>query len=60
MMECSSLPAARACKETFNLYYYQADTDEATATYPAWMENPYTKVGGEENSRVESNYHEVK
>ncbi|XP_076145526.1 ephrin type-B receptor 4b-like [Alosa pseudoharengus] len=46
MMECSSLPAQahRSCKETFNLYYYQADSDEATATHPAWMENPYTKV----------------
>ncbi|KAG5260710.1 hypothetical protein AALO_G00295530 [Alosa alosa] len=46
MMECSSLPAQahRSCKETFNLYYYQADSDEATATHPAWMENPYTKL----------------
>uniref|UniRef100_A0A672LVQ9 receptor protein-tyrosine kinase n=1 Tax=Sinocyclocheilus grahami TaxID=75366 RepID=A0A672LVQ9_SINGR len=25
-------------------YYYQSDTDDATATHPAWMENPYTKV----------------
>uniref|UniRef100_A0A3B5MCM9 receptor protein-tyrosine kinase n=1 Tax=Xiphophorus couchianus TaxID=32473 RepID=A0A3B5MCM9_9TELE len=30
--------------ETFNLYYYQADADEATPTHPAWMENPYTKA----------------
>ncbi|MFT7796419.1 ephrin type-B receptor 4 [Arapaima gigas] len=45
MMECSSLPTQhRTCKETFNLLYYQADTDEATATYPPWMENPYVKV----------------
>uniref|UniRef100_A0A8C9S371 receptor protein-tyrosine kinase n=1 Tax=Scleropages formosus TaxID=113540 RepID=A0A8C9S371_SCLFO len=45
MMECSSLPTQhRTCKETFNLFYYQADTDEATATYPPWMENPYVKV----------------
>ncbi|XP_058479626.1 ephrin type-B receptor 4b-like isoform X1 [Solea solea] len=43
MMECSGLNQ-RNCKETFNLYYYQSDTDEATPTHPAWMENPYTKV----------------
>ncbi|XP_049423669.1 ephrin type-B receptor 4b-like isoform X1 [Epinephelus fuscoguttatus] len=43
MMECSSLNR-RHCKETFNLYYYQSDSDEATPTHPAWMENPYTKV----------------
>ncbi|KAK2863565.1 hypothetical protein Q5P01_003098 [Channa striata] len=43
MMECSALNQ-RHCKETFNLYYYQSDTDDATSTYPAWMENPYTKI----------------
>ncbi|XP_069569328.1 ephrin type-B receptor 4a [Brachyistius frenatus] len=45
MMECSSSSTHhRSCKETFNLYYYQADSNDATATYPPWMENPYTKV----------------
>uniref|UniRef100_A0A671KP74 receptor protein-tyrosine kinase n=1 Tax=Sinocyclocheilus anshuiensis TaxID=1608454 RepID=A0A671KP74_9TELE len=45
MIECSSrITHHRSCKETFNLYYYQSDTDDATATHPAWMENPYTKV----------------
>ncbi|XP_076842205.1 ephrin type-B receptor 4b-like [Brachyhypopomus gauderio] len=45
MMECGSLPSSlRACKETFNLYYYQSDEDSATPTHPAWMENPYIKV----------------
>ncbi|XP_026227609.1 ephrin type-B receptor 4a [Anabas testudineus] len=45
MLECSSRSTHhRSCKETFNLYYYQADSNEATATYPPWMENPYTKV----------------
>uniref|UniRef100_A0AAQ6A393 receptor protein-tyrosine kinase n=1 Tax=Amphiprion ocellaris TaxID=80972 RepID=A0AAQ6A393_AMPOC len=45
MMECSSRSTHhRSCKETFNLYYYQADSNEATATYPPWMENPYVKV----------------
>ncbi|XP_042369511.1 ephrin type-B receptor 4b-like, partial [Plectropomus leopardus] len=43
MMECSSLNR-RHCKETFNLYYFQSDSDEATPTHPAWMENPYTKA----------------
>ncbi|XP_063059513.1 ephrin type-B receptor 4a isoform X2 [Engraulis encrasicolus] len=45
MIECSSRDTQyRSCKETFNLYYYETDTDDATATHPAWMENPYTKV----------------
>lgn len=44
MMECSSSTHHRSCKETFNLFYYQADSNEATSTYPPWMENPYTKV----------------
>lgn len=45
MIECSSRNTHhRSCKETFNLYYYQSDTDDATASYPAWMENPYVKV----------------
>uniref|UniRef100_A0A3P8V9N8 receptor protein-tyrosine kinase n=1 Tax=Cynoglossus semilaevis TaxID=244447 RepID=A0A3P8V9N8_CYNSE len=43
MMECSGLNQ-RHCKETFNLFYYQSDSDVATPTQPAWMENPYTKV----------------
>ncbi|XP_076011796.1 ephrin type-B receptor 4b-like isoform X2 [Genypterus blacodes] len=62
MMECSGLNQ-RHCKETFNLFYYQSDTDEATPMRPAWMENPYTKVatvaadhllrrGGERRSNV--------
>lgn len=62
MMECSGLNQ-RHCKETFNLFYYQSDTDEATPSRPAWMENPYTKVatvaadhllrrGGERRSNV--------
>ncbi|XP_034034412.1 ephrin type-B receptor 4a isoform X2 [Thalassophryne amazonica] len=45
MMECSSRSTHhRSCKETFNLYYYQANSNEATDSYPPWMENPYTKV----------------
>lgn len=45
MMECSSRSTHhRSCKETFNLYYYQTDSNEATYTYPPWMENPYVKV----------------
>ncbi|KAM4713930.1 ephrin type-B receptor 4b-like [Anableps anableps] len=43
MMECAAIDQ-RHCKETFNLYYYQSDSDEATPTHPAWMENPYTKA----------------
>ncbi|XP_051956823.1 ephrin type-B receptor 4b isoform X2 [Xyrauchen texanus] len=45
MMECSAMPSNyRSCKETFNLYYYQSDEDNATPTHPTWMENPYSKV----------------
>ncbi|XP_051800421.1 ephrin type-B receptor 4b-like [Acanthochromis polyacanthus] len=43
MVECSGLNQ-RHCKETFILYSYQSDSDEATPTHPAWMENPYVKV----------------
>ncbi|XP_037832560.1 ephrin type-B receptor 4b isoform X2 [Kryptolebias marmoratus] len=62
MMECAGINH-RPCKETFNLYSYASDSDEATPTHPAWMENPYTKVatiaadhllrrGGERRSNV--------
>lgn len=43
MMDCSRLNR-RHCRETFNLYYYPSERDEATPTHPAWMENPYVKV----------------
>ncbi|KAM4564631.1 ephrin type-B receptor 4b-like [Fundulus diaphanus] len=62
MMECSAINQ-RHCKETFNVYSYQSNADEATPTHPAWMENPYTKAaavaadhllrrGGERRSNV--------
>ncbi|KAK3519516.1 hypothetical protein QTP70_033414 [Hemibagrus guttatus] len=68
IMECGSLRAhshTHACKETFNVYYYQSDDDSGTLTHPAWMENPYTKVdtvaadfllrrGGERKSNVKT------
>ncbi|XP_069500372.1 ephrin type-B receptor 4-like isoform X1 [Ambystoma mexicanum] len=45
MLECSSIPkVTRSCKETFNLFYYEADSDMANAALPGWMENPYVKV----------------
>ncbi|XP_060710614.1 ephrin type-B receptor 3-like isoform X3 [Hemiscyllium ocellatum] len=45
MRDCASIPEARgSCKETFNLYYFESDSDSATRSYPAWMENPYVKV----------------
>ncbi|XP_032775611.1 ephrin type-B receptor 4 [Strigops habroptila] len=34
----------RPCKETFNVFYHEADADTATALSPPWMENPYVKV----------------
>ncbi|XP_055021630.1 ephrin type-B receptor 2 isoform X1 [Boleophthalmus pectinirostris] len=43
--DCSSIPnVPGSCKETFNLYYYEADADTATASSPAWMDNPWVKV----------------
>ncbi|XP_036410894.1 ephrin type-B receptor 3-like isoform X1 [Megalops cyprinoides] len=43
--DCNSIPnIPGSCKETFNLFYYESDTDSATATTPFWMENPYVKV----------------
>lgn len=32
------------CKETFNLFYYQAPTDVASSTFPPWHETPYKKI----------------
>ncbi|KAM8888904.1 ephrin type-B receptor 3b isoform 4-T4 [Synchiropus picturatus] len=43
--DCNSIPnIPGSCKETFNLFYYESDSDSATATSPFWMENPYVKV----------------
>uniref|UniRef100_A0AAY4ERN5 receptor protein-tyrosine kinase n=1 Tax=Denticeps clupeoides TaxID=299321 RepID=A0AAY4ERN5_9TELE len=43
--DCSSIPGVPgSCKETFNLYYYESDSDTATKTFPPWMENPWIKV----------------
>ncbi|CAH2248497.1 ephrin type-B receptor 3 isoform X2 [Pelobates cultripes] len=40
--DCNSLPnIPGSCKETFNLFYYESDSDSDT---PFWMENPYIKV----------------
>ncbi|NXI36096.1 EPHB4 protein, partial [Galbula dea] len=36
--------APRPCKETFNVFYHEADADTATASSPPWLENPYIKV----------------
>ena len=32
------------CKETFNLYYYEANSDIASSTFPPWREKPYVKI----------------
>lgn len=43
--DCSSIPnVPGSCKETFNLYYYESDSDTVTASSPPWMENPWVKV----------------
>ncbi|EMP27520.1 Ephrin type-B receptor 5 [Chelonia mydas] len=43
--DCASMrTVASSCKETFTLYYYQAETDMATQDLPEWREGPWTKV----------------
>ncbi|XP_029550134.1 ephrin type-B receptor 2 isoform X1 [Salmo trutta] len=43
--DCSSIPnVPGSCKETFNLYYYESDSDTANKVSPPWMENPWIKV----------------
>lgn len=43
--DCSSIPnVPGSCKETFNLYYYESDSDTASKSSPPWMENPWVKV----------------
>ncbi|XP_069474872.1 ephrin type-B receptor 3 isoform X6 [Ambystoma mexicanum] len=43
--DCNSIPnIPGSCKETFNLFYYESDTDSASESSPFWMENPYVKV----------------
>ncbi|XP_062871635.1 ephrin type-B receptor 2 [Trichomycterus rosablanca] len=43
--DCSSVPnVPGSCKETFNLYYFESDSDLATKVHPPWMENPWIKV----------------
>ncbi|XP_075062264.1 ephrin type-B receptor 4 [Mixophyes fleayi] len=45
MMECASISrAGRSCKETFNLYYYPANSDLANDNFPPWLENPWMKA----------------
>jgi len=41
---CEDVPNVATCKETFNLYYYETDRDEATTTFPPWREDAYIKV----------------
>ncbi|XP_078523168.1 ephrin type-B receptor 3-like isoform X4 [Lissotriton helveticus] len=43
--DCNSIPnIPGSCKETFNLFYYESDSDSASENSPFWMENPYVKV----------------
>ena len=41
---CEDVENVATCKETFNLYYYETDRDEATTTFPPWREDAYIKV----------------
>jgi len=41
-MKCDELDTS--CSETFNLYYYEADSDDASSTFPPWREKPYVKI----------------
>ncbi|KAG7327416.1 hypothetical protein KOW79_009022 [Hemibagrus wyckioides] len=52
--DCNSIPnIPGSCKETFNLFYYESDSDSATSTSPFWMENPYVK-SGRVNTKIRS------
>ncbi|XP_043935650.1 ephrin type-B receptor 5-like [Protopterus annectens] len=44
--DCASMPniVSSSCKETFTLYYYEANSDDATDSSPAWQEGPWQKV----------------
>uniref|UniRef100_A0A7M4FQS5 receptor protein-tyrosine kinase n=1 Tax=Crocodylus porosus TaxID=8502 RepID=A0A7M4FQS5_CROPO len=43
--DCASMrTVASSCKETFTLYYHQAEADTATQAVPEWHEGPWTKV----------------
>ncbi|MEE6500856.1 hypothetical protein FKM82_003952 [Ascaphus truei] len=43
--DCSSLPnVPGSCKETFNLYYYETDSNVANKNSAFWNEAPYLKV----------------
>lgn len=44
---CEDVKNVKTCKETFNLYFYETDRDEATSTFPPWREAPYVKVSDE-------------
>lgn len=44
MYSCTGIIDAQLCKETFDVYFYQSDTDEATETSPDWTAPPYQKV----------------
>ena len=41
---CEGIAEVATCKETFNLFYYETDRDEATTTFPPWNEEAYKKV----------------
>ena len=32
------------CKETFNIFSYEAEADVASSTFPPWRESPYKKI----------------
>uniref|UniRef100_H2YTV7 Eph LBD domain-containing protein n=1 Tax=Ciona savignyi TaxID=51511 RepID=H2YTV7_CIOSA len=44
--QCVSDPTSvtSQCKETFNIFYYEVDSDVATTTFPPWREQPYVKI----------------
>ncbi|XP_039250528.2 ephrin type-B receptor 3-like isoform X1 [Styela clava] len=38
------LKSAKYCRETFNLYYYESNSDVASSTFPPWRAKAYKKV----------------
>ena len=44
MYECTGISDAQLCKETFDVYFYQSNEDDATDSNPDWTSPPYERV----------------
>ncbi|XP_071510197.1 ephrin type-B receptor 2-like [Diadema antillarum] len=44
MYSCTGITDAQLCKETFDVYFYQSDEDDASDSSPNWTAPPYERV----------------